>query len=276
MALTHVIHPGDSVNLSKIDPADDSGLDREKTEQRCVELGNELTDLQELLYAAGKHGLLIVLQGRDTAGKDGTIRHLLKYMNAQGSAIAPFKVPTLKELAHDFLWRVHQVTPGRGETVIFNRSHYEDVLVVRVHDLAPKDVWKARYDHINNFEQLLVDSNVIVVKFMLHISKDEQGHRLVEREQDVEKAWKLSVGDWKERELWDQYTEAYEDALDKCSNPCPWHVVPADKKWFRNLAVTETLVETLRPFKQGWKDHLGEIGAKAKAELELYRNPPAS
>jgi len=270
------MHPGDSVNLSKIDPADDCGLDREKAEQRCVELGNELTDLQELLYAAGKHGLLIVLQGRDTAGKDGTIRHLLKYMNAQGSAIAPFKVPTPKELAHDFLWRVHQVTPGRGETVIFNRSHYEDVLVVRVHDLAPNDVWKARYDHINKFEQLLVDSNIIVVKFMLHISKDEQEQRLIEREQDAEKAWKLSVGDWRERELWDQYTEAYEDALEKCNKPCPWHVVPADKKWFRNLAVTETLVETLRPYKQGWKDHLAEIGVKAKAELELYRNPPAS
>ncbi len=276
MALTHLIRPGDSVDLSEIRPDDDNGLNREATEARCQKLGEELTDLQELMYAAGKNGLLVVLQGRDTAGKDGTIRHLLKFMNAQGTAIAPFKVPTPKEIAHDFLWRVHGVTPGRGETVIFNRSHYEDVLIVRVHDLAPKEVWKKRYDHINAFEQLLVDSDLIVVKFMLHISKEEQEHRLMEREADTEKSWKLSVGDWKEREFWDAYAEAYEDALRKCNSPCPWHVVPADKKWFRNLAITETLVETLRPYRDGWMEHLGEIGERAKAELATYRASKAT
>jgi PPK2 family polyphosphate:nucleotide phosphotransferase len=272
MALTHRIEPGTRVELSKFDPQDDFGLTREEAEPRMQALGAELTDLQELLYAAGQHGLLIVLQGRDTAGKDGTIRHLLNSMNAQGTAIAPFKVPTPKEIAHDFLWRVHQVTPGRGESVIFNRSHYEDVLVVRVHDLAPKDVWSKRYEHINRFEKLLTDSNTIVLKFMLHISKDEQEERLLAREQDTEKAWKLAVRDWQEREFWDAYTEAYEDALSKCSTAhAPWHVVPANKKWFRNLAITETIVETLRPYRDDWMERLEGIGEKAKAELAAFR-----
>lgn len=272
MPLTKRIEPGKPVELSKIDPDDDAGLSKEEAEERTRALGEELTELQELLFAAGQHGLLIVLQGRDTAGKDGTIRHLLNYMNAQGTAIAPFKVPTPKEIAHDFLWRVHQVTPGRGESVIFNRSHYEDVLVVRVHDIAPKDVWGKRYEHINRFERLLTDSNTIVLKFMLHISKEEQEERLLAREQETEKAWKLAVRDWQEREFWDAYTEAYEDALAKCSTEhAPWHVVPADKKWFRNLAITETIVEALRPYRNGWMDRLEAIGEKAKAELAAFR-----
>ena len=276
MALTHRIETGTSVDLSKFDPQDDFGLTREEAELRMQALGAELTDLQELLFAAGQHGLLIVLQGRDTAGKDGTIRHLLNYMNAQGTAIAPFKVPTPKEIAHDFLWRVHQVTPGRGESVIFNRSHYEDVLVVRVHNIAPKDVWSKRYEHINRFEKLLTDSNTIVLKFMLHISKDEQEERLLAREQDTEKAWKLAVRDWQEREFWDAYTEAYEDALAKCSTDyAPWHVVPANKKWFRNLAITETIVETLRPYRDDWMERLEGIGEKAKAELAAFRQVAA-
>lgn len=274
MSLTHRIDPGKKAALSSIDPQDDSGLTREDAEPRVEALGRELTDLQELLYAAGQHGLLIVLQGRDTAGKDGTIRHLLNFMNAQGTAIAPFKVPTPKEIAHDFLWRVHMVTPGKGESVIFNRSHYEDVLVVRVHDLAPKDVWSQRYEHINRFEKLLADSNTIVLKFMLHISKEEQEERLLAREQDTAKAWKLAVRDWQEREFWDAYTDAYEDALTKCSTDhAPWQVVPANKKWFRNLAITETIVETLRPYRDGWVERLEMIGEKAKAELAAYRSP---
>lgn len=264
------IDAGERVNLSKLDPRDDGGWERTAAEARTEELGAELESLQELLYAAGQHSLLIVLQGRDTAGKDGTIRYLLQHMNAQGMSIAPFKVPTPRELAHDFLWRVHAVTPGRGETVIFNRSHYEDVLVVRVHSLVPEAVWKLRYDAINDFERLLVQGNTILVKFMLHISKEEQAERLMEREQETEKAWKLSVGDWKEREHWDAYAAAYEAALERCSE-VPWHVVPADRKWFRNLAVTETLVETLRPYREGWMDKLAKIGETAKAELAEYR-----
>lgn len=264
------IEPGERVNLEDLDTGADGGWERDAAEARTLELGKELGELQELLYAAGQHALLIVLQGRDTAGKDGTIRHLLLHLNAQGTSIAPFKVPTPKEIAHDFLWRVHQVTPGRGETTIFNRSHYEDVLVVRVHDLVPEDVWKLRYEAINNFERLLVQSNTIVVKVMLHISKEEQEQRLLEREQETEKAWKLSVGDWKEREHWDAYTKAYEAALERCSE-IPWHVVPADKKWFRNLAVTELLLETLRPYRDGWMEKLAKLGETAKAELAEYR-----
>jgi PPK2 family polyphosphate:nucleotide phosphotransferase len=264
------IDSGERVNLAKLDPRDDGGWERDAAEARAEELGRELEDLQELQYAAGDHGLLIVLQGRDTAGKDGTIRYLLQHMNAQGTRIQPFKVPTPKELSHDFLWRVHAVTPGRSETVIFNRSHYEDVLVVRVHNLVPESIWKERYEMINDFERLLVKSNTIVAKFMLHISKEEQEERLLEREQETEKAWKLSVGDWKEREYWDAYTEAYEAALERCSE-VPWHVIPADKKWYRNLAITETLVEILRPYREGWMEKLGKVGERAKAELAEYR-----
>lgn len=275
MALTHRIKPGSKVDLAKFDPDDDFGLSKDDAEDRLRDLGKRLTDLQELLYAAGQHALLIVLQGRDTAGKDGTIRHLLTLMNAQGTAIAPFKVPTPREIGHDFLWRVHQVTPMKGESVIFNRSHYEDVLVVRVHDLVPTEVWSKRYAHINAFERLLIDSNTIVLKFMLHISKDEQEQRLLEREQETEKAWKLAVTDWKEREHWDAYTEAYEEALAECSTDiAPWHVVPANKKWFRNLAVTEAIVEALEPLEEGWMQRLRDIGDRAKADLAAYRTGP--
>lgn len=271
------VKPGDKVDLSKIEADFDDGLDRDAGEAKADELGKELTDLQEIQFAAGQTPLLIVLQGRDTSGKDGTIRHLLNYMNAQGTRVAPFKVPTPIELSHDYLWRVHAQTPGKGETVIFNRSHYEDVLVVRVHDLVPEEVWKRRYGHINDWEKLLTDCGTRVLKFFLHISKDEQEQRLLEREQEVEKAWKLSVGDWKEREYWDAYTRAYEDALSRCStDEAPWHIIPADKKWFRNLAITEVIVEALREGHDGWMTKLGDIGEKAKADLALYRTNPGA
>lgn len=272
MGLTHISRSGHPLRLKDIDPDDVAGWEREAAEAESERLGLELEDLQELLYAAGKHALLFVLQGRDTSGKDGTIRFLLRHMNAQGTSIVPFKVPTPKELAHDFLWRVHAGTPGRGETVIFNRSHYEDVLVVRVHSLVPEAVWSKRYAHIEAFERLLLDSNTIVLKFMLHISKKEQEERLIAREQETEKAWKLSVNDWKEREHWDAYTEAYDAVLELGSGACPWHVVPADKKWFRNLAITQTLVETLRPYREEWMNHLAQVGEKALAELAAYRS----
>lgn len=260
------------VNLNGVDPADDQGLSKEEGAVCLSELSKELGELQELMFAAGDTALLIVLQGRDTSGKDGTIRHLLSCMNAQSTRVAPFKVPTPVELAHDYLWRVHQQTPGKGETVIFNRSHYEDVLVVRVHEFVPKEVWAGRFEQINQFESLLSSCNTLVVKFFLHISKEEQEQRLREREEDVTKAWKLSVGDWKEREFWDQYTESYEDALAKCSTEAaPWHLICADKKWFRNVAITETLVETLRPHRERWMKKLESMGEKAKAELAAFR-----
>lgn len=271
------VKPGDKVDLSKIETDFDDRLDKDAGEARADELGKELTDLQEIQFAAGQTPLLIVLQGRDTSGKDGTIRHLLKFMNAQGTRVAPFKVPTPIELAHDYLWRVHAQTPGKGETVIFNRSHYEDVLVVRVHDLVPEEIWKKRYGHINDWEKLLTDCGTKVLKFFLHISRDEQEKRLLEREQEVEKAWKLSVGDWKEREYWDAYTRAYEDALSRCStDEAPWHIIPADKKWFRNLAITEVIVEALREGRDGWMTKLGDIGEKAKSDLAAYRANPGA
>jgi PPK2 family polyphosphate:nucleotide phosphotransferase len=260
------------IKLKQFDPDHDAGLTREEAEAKTAALCAELTKLQELLYAASDHSVLIVLQGRDTSGKDGTIRVVMGPLNSLGCNVASFKVPTAPELAHDFLWRVHQKTPGKGEITIFNRSHYEDVLVVRVHKLAPKPVWKTRYEHINNFEKLLVESNTIVLKFYLHISPEEQEERLLEREQDATKAWKLSVGDWKEREHWDEYTAAYEDALNRCSTKdAPWHIVPANKKWFRNLAVAQAIVDALKPYKKAWLKKLDAMGAEEKALIEAFR-----
>lgn len=272
MAFAHRIDGGKKVRLEDIDPGQHDGVSRAEGEERTRKLGAEMTELFDLLFYAGKHSLLIVLQGRDTSGKDGTIRSLLSYSNAQSCRVVPFKVPTPEEVAHDFLWRVHQQTPGRGSIAIFNRSHYEDVLVARVHKLVPDPVWKRRYDHIDNFERLLLDADTILLKFYLHISRDEQEQRLLEREKETEKAWKLNVGDWKERELWDDYTRAYEDALNKCASPdAPWYVIPANHKWFRNLAVTEAVVTALQPYRKEWLAHLDQIGAAAKAELEAYR-----
>jgi PPK2 family polyphosphate:nucleotide phosphotransferase len=247
-------------------------LEKSKAKLNTDTLGAELSELADLLYYAGQHALLIVLQGRDTSGKDGTIRRILNYTNAQSLRVESFKVPTEDELAHDFLWRVHQRTPGLGHATIFNRSHYEDVLVVRVHELVPKEVWKRRYDHINQFEKLLVDSRTIVLKFLLHISKEEQEERLLDREKETEKAWKLSVGDWKEREHWDEYTQAYQDAINHCAAPgAPWFVVPADHKWYRDLVIIEQIVETLRPYRDEWMASLEETGRTALQELEAYR-----
>lgn len=272
MSYAHRITGKKKIKLKNIDPDDDGGLTRELAEAKTAKLCAELTELQTLLYAAGEQSVLIVLQGRDTSGKDGTIRVVMGPLNSLGCNVASFKVPTEHELAHDFLWRVHQQTPGKGEITIFNRSHYEDVLVVRVHNFAPKAVWKARYEHINHFEKLLVGSNTIVLKFYLHISKKEQEERLLEREQDATKAWKLSLGDWKERELWDDYTEAYEDALNKCSTKdAPWFVVPANNKWFRNLAVAEAVVKALKPYKKEWLKKLDGMGVKELAAIQEFR-----
>jgi PPK2 family polyphosphate:nucleotide phosphotransferase len=272
MPYAHKITGNHPIKLSDFDPDDDAGLKREDGEAKLDKLSRELTRLQELLYAASDQSMLIVLQGRDTSGKDGTIKTVMGPLNSLGCNVASFKVPTEKERAHDFLWRVHAQTPGNGEITIFNRSHYEDVLVVRVHKLVPDPVWRARYDHINAFEKLLADSRTIVLKFYLHISKREQEERLLEREQDPTKYWKLSAGDWKEREYWNAYTRAYEDAINRCAAPhAPWFIVPANKKWFRNLAVADALVATLRPYQKQWMQKLETIGAEAKAEIEALR-----
>lgn len=266
------IKPGSKVDLSDLDPGYHDGMEKQAAELKTCELGKHLSELQELMYASGKNSLLIVLQGMDTSGKDGSIRNLLHYVNALSCRVTPFKVPTEVEAGHDFLWRVHNETPRLGWTSIFNRSHYEDVIVVRVHELVPKKVWKSRYDHINSFENLLHDANTIVLKFFLHISKEEQAERLMAREEDPEKAFKLAVGDWKERELWGDYKSAYEDALSKCSTEeAPWYVVPANHKWFRDLAILDALVDALKPYKCGWKESLKERGIKERAELVAFR-----
>lgn len=272
MAYLQKLTGAQPLKLRDFDPEFDAGLDKETGEEKLKKLSAELTRQQELLYAAGTHSLLIVLQGRDTSGKDGTIKTVMGPLNSLGCQVASFKVPTAEELAHDFLWRIHQQTPGKGEITIFNRSHYEDVLVVRVHKLVADKVWRARYDHINAFEKLLADAGTIILKFYLHISKDEQEQRLLEREQDATKYWKLSAGDWKERTYWNDYTRAYEDALNRCSTPhAPWFVVPANKKWFRNLAVAETIVSALRPYEKQWREKLEVIGQREKAAIEEFK-----
>lgn len=270
--LTWKIDSPRTINLKDYDPRHDAGVAREQAEAELDRLVVEIDELQELLFGAGSHSLLVILQGMDTSGKDGTTRSVFSRISPLGSYVHSFKVPTEEELAHDFLWRVHKVAPAKGMIGIFNRSHYEDVLVVRVHDLVPEATWRARYRLINDFEQLLAANGTIILKFFLHISKDEQEERLLEREQAVDKAWKLSAGDWREREHWDDYMAAYEAALEQCGTAhAPWHIVPADRKWYRNYAIASTVAETLRGYKDGWLKKLAAIGAEAKAELEAYR-----
>ena len=260
------------LRLKRLDPGDTAGIDKEEGVARTETLGTELAELENLLAYAGTHALLVVLQGRDASGKDGTIRKILDFTNVQNASVAPFKVPTEEEQAHDFLWRVHKVVPRRGHMALFNRSHYEDVLAARVHHLVPEAVWKARYGHINAFEQLLVDSDVILLKFYLHISRDEQYERLRAREKDPRTAWKLNPGDWRELPLFDEMTTAYEDAIVRCATrEAPWYLVPADKKWFRNLAVIERMVLALRPYKKVWLETLNEMGKSAMKEIRALR-----
>jgi len=272
MSYAHRLDGDHRIKLEDFDPGEDAGLKREQAEKKTTQIIEELIELQELLYATRRQSVLIILQGRDTSGKDGTIRHVAGPLNSQGCTVTSFKVPTEEELAHDFLWRVHAQTPRAGDIKIFNRSHYEDVLVVRVHKLVPKEVWRSRYAHINAFERSLADSSTIILKFYLHISKQEQKDRLIEREKDSTKSWKLSVGDWKEREYWDDYTAAYEDALNECtSRRRPWFIVPADKKWFRNLAIAEAFRDALMPFRKRWLEELEEAGREKRKAIEEYR-----
>lgn len=237
------------IDLSEWDPDDKYLYDGGKQDGKDAlpALNRELEALQELLYAEGKHKILIVLQGIDTAGKDGTIRHVFDGVNPQGVRVASFKAPTPVELAHDYLWRIHQQTPRNGEIVIFNRSHYEDILVVRVHNLAPPAVWGRRYEHINAFEKILADEGTTILKFFLHISKDEQKQRLQERLDTPEKHWKFAKADLAERKRWDDYMAAFEAMLSKTSTDyAPWYIVPANRKWYRNLIISHTIVNALK------------------------------
>ncbi len=273
MAQAWKVNEGSKVKLDDYDPNfKDQHSDHASAEAELAQLSNELSDLQELLAAAQHHSLLVVLQGMDTSGKDGTIRHVLSHVNPQGCQVHSFKAPTPEELAHDFLWRIHKVTPPKGVMGIFNRSQYEDVLIARVHNLVSKDVWSQRYQEINQFEALLANSGTIILKFFLYISKDEQERRLLAREQDKDKAWKLSASDWAERKYWPDYIETYEAALSRCStDAAPWYIVPANHKWYRNLAVAHTLVHTMRQYKDEWK---AELEARGQRELELLKQTP--
>jgi PPK2 family polyphosphate:nucleotide phosphotransferase len=242
------IKPGSKVDLARYDPGDISAANGDKvdTEKVFADLNQRLELLQERLWAEHRHKVLVVLQGLDTSGKDGVIRKVFEGVNPMGVRAVAFRAPTPEELDHDFLWRVHPRVPGCGELVIFNRSHYEDVLVPRVRRLVSQKVWKARYDQINDFERLLTETGTTLLKFYLHISKDEQKQRLQERLDDPEKRWKFRKGDLEDRALWEEYMKAYEDLLARTSTRhAPWYVVPADKKWYRNLVIASVLVETL-------------------------------
>lgn len=245
-----IVPPDKKINLEKYDPADTLGYDNDKkTEAKLDKQLKQLDELQNLFYAEKKRALLIVLQGMDAAGKDGTVRHVMSGVSPQGCSVKSFKVPNSEELAHDFLWRIHKAVPEKGMFGIFNRSQYEDVLVVRVHKLVPKDVWKARYDQINRFEKNLAENDVKLLKFFLHISREEQEKRFQERLHDPRKKWKFSKADAAERKRWDDYVTAYEAVLSRCSTEyAPWFIIPADHKWFRNLAISRIIVETLEEF----------------------------
>jgi PPK2 family polyphosphate:nucleotide phosphotransferase len=264
--------PDKKVRLDDLSAEPPKGMTREKAEPRLAELGEELFALQDEMFASKASSVLVVLQGRDTAGKDGTIKHVAGYLNPRGVSVVSFGVPTAEEREHDFLWRVHRHTPRLGEFALFNRSHYEDVLVVRVHELVPKALWKARYGHIADFEALLAQQGTIVLKYFLHITKREQKERLLEREKDPKNAWKLNPSDWKERDYWDEYTEAYEDAISRtAAKHAPWMVVPANAKWYRNLVIAESIVEALRAHRKGWRRKLQSMAEEAKATLASYR-----
>ncbi|TCT42885.1 polyphosphate kinase 2 family protein [Martelella mediterranea] len=243
-----MVKPGSDVSLRDIAPDFHGPIESKQAGKAELEdLLEKITPLQENLYAEKKHALLIVLQGIDAAGKDGVCWHVIRAMNPQGTYVASFKQPTEVEKQHDFLWRVHQRTPALGQVAVFNRSHYEDVLVARVHDLVPERVWSRRYRQINHFEEFLAENGVSIVKFFLYISKDEQLERFEKRLRDKDRQWKISASDYAEREHWDAYIEAYEAMLSQCSTEhAPWYVLPANHKWFRNLAAANIIFDTLK------------------------------
>ncbi|MGO8671909.1 MAG: PPK2 family polyphosphate kinase [Capsulimonadaceae bacterium] len=260
------------IKLSDYDPGYAGKLDRRESDRELVQVHEEFAALQERLYAASQTAVLIVLQGMDTSGKDGTIAHVMQNINPQGCRVASFKVPTPEEAGHDFLWRIHKQTPPKGMITIFNRSHYEDVLITRVHGLIDREACERRYKRIRQFEEHLVDEGTLVMKFFLHISKDEQEARLLAREQDDTKAWKLASADWSERRRWDDYTTAYEDAIGAtASRHAPWYIIPSNHKWYRSVTIGRIIVETLRPHRDDWDAYLKKLGEERKAEIAQMR-----
>ncbi|MFO7535890.1 MAG: polyphosphate kinase 2 family protein [Kiritimatiellia bacterium] len=253
--------PGRKVNLKSTPTGDTPGCSsREAAEEALPALLEELRKLQYRLFAENRRAVLVVLQAMDAAGKDGLVRHVFSGLNPQGCRVTPFKAPSADEQEHDFLWRIHKQVPPRGEIGVFNRSHYEDVLIVRVHGLVEKAVWKARYEQIRVFEKLLGENGVTVLKFFLHISPQEQKERLLARLDNPERNWKFSEGDLNERKYWDDYQEAYEEAIGRCSTPeAPWHIIPSDRKWYRNWAVASILLQTMRDMKLKFPEPLADV-----------------
>ncbi len=277
MSRTVFDKPGSRVRLGAISAEPPKGITKGKAQKRFAALGQELFDLQDAMYGARVNSVLVVLQGRDSAGKDGSIKHVVGCLNPRGVSVTSFGVPTLEEREHDFLWRIHKHAPRRGEFAIFNRSHYEDVLVVRVHDLSPEKLWKERFGHIRDFEELLSEHNTIILKYFLHITRDEQEQRLLEREEERDTAWKLNPNDWKERDHWDEYTRAYEDAISKTAAPhAPWIIVPANSKWYRNLVIAESIAGALRDHRRHWEKTLEDMGKAGRAGLDAYRAQAAA
>ena len=249
LAVPHHIKPGKSVKLKDLStgPSDKIDFGKKDALKRISENAVEMAELAKKLHAEDKRSVLLVLQGMDTAGKDGTIRSVMRGMNPSSCQVSSFKQPSDEELQHDFLWRCHKVVPRRGNIGIFNRSHYEEVLVVRVHNLKPESRWKKHYELINDWEKLLSTCDTKIVKCFLHISKETQRERLQARVDDNSKHWKFNMGDLDERKLWKDYQEAYEDAIEKCNTEwAPWHIIPSDKKWYRNLVISELLKKTLK------------------------------
>jgi PPK2 family polyphosphate:nucleotide phosphotransferase len=254
------------IRLDQMDPNDTSEFKGAKKDglAKLADLSKKLDRLQEILYAQHKHRVLVVIQAMDTAGKDGTIRSVFDGVNPQGVRVASFKAPTVEELDHDYLWRIHKQTPAKGEIVIFNRSHYEDVLVVRVHGLAPESVWSKRFRQINQFEKALSEEGTTILKFFLHIDLDEQKQRLLDRINDPTKQWKFNPGDLEERKLWPAYMEAYQDVLNKTSTSwAPWYIIPANRNWYRNLMVSSILVNTLQKLKLEYPPAVDNIASYA-------------
>ena len=261
-----------ALDLAKIGAAPPKGLDKATAKARTEALAPRLEELMDLATAAGQKGILILFQGMDAGGKDGAIKGLLKSCHALSVRTEGFKVPTPEEAAHDFLWRIHAKAPRRGEVALFNRSHYEDVGVVRVHGLVDGKEAERRFARIREFETLLAESGTLILKFWLHITREEQESRLLAREADPKAAWKLNANDWKERERWAEYQRVYGEAIGATATPhAPWHVVPADKKWHRDLVVAEAVLDLLEPHEKGWRKHLEAIGEEAKAGLAAYR-----
>lgn len=273
-----IVKPGTRIRLADIDAGYHGPY--KHSEQANEELARNIERLgvlQQKLYGEKKHALLIVLQGIDAAGKDGTCWHVLSAMSPQGAYVKGFKQPTPEEAAHDFLWRVHPHVPGRGEVGIFNRSHYEDVLVVRVHDLVPKSVWSERYDFINDFEKMLAANNVTILKFFLYISPEEQLERFHQRLDDPARQWKISESDYKERAYWDKYTQAYEDMLERCSTKhAPWYVIPANHKWFRNLAVSNIIENTMEEMRLKLPDPTVDLDEIRREYHQAAKKKPKS